>query len=92
MFELATGGRAVDALTPGAQERFVRDGEFPDPWIIASRLRPPLASVIAEAMHPEPTGRIQSAKELFSALARVSGSRELATGPMGSFGWNERMH
>ena len=92
MFELATGGRAVDALTPGAQERFVRDGEFPDPWVIASRLRPPLASVIAEAMHPQPTGRIQSAKELFTALARISGSRELATGPMGSFAWNDRTH
>jgi serine/threonine protein kinase len=72
LFELATGRRVVDGLSETGQDRFVRDGQFPDPWRLASSLPYPLAEVVARSLAPDPAGRYQSAQELLDDLLRIS--------------------
>lgn len=71
LFELATGRRVVDGLSGSAQDRFVRDGHFPDPWRLASTLPHPLGTVVARSLAPDPRERYQSAQDLLDDLLRI---------------------
>jgi serine/threonine protein kinase len=76
LFELATGQRAVDTMTPASQLRFIREGLFPSPREIRPNISGPLADVIVRAMAPDPLQRFQSARELLRALGSCAATVE----------------
>lgn len=84
IFELATGQRAVDTLTPSSQYRFIREGLFPRPCERRPDIPPVLAAVITRAMTPAPSRRFQSARELLEALEEPSASRRIRARSIGA--------
>lgn len=72
LFELATGRRAYDVLSPAARLAGLRNLRMPGSDWFGGEIPSALAAAIGKAMHPVPGRRFQTAEDLRRALTSES--------------------